>query len=124
MEGLVLGKRTRRYFDIFSTICFFEIMFCLNLLMDRIEEEYKHNVLIYCIFIFQIINFYMNLLMERGERENKPKVYAFNTFFYPKITSGGQAAVKRWTRRVDVFAQDYILVPVHLGMHWCLAVCI
>ena len=64
----------------------------------------------------------MNLLMERGEQENKPKVYAFNTFFYPKITSGGQAAVKRWTRRIDVFAKDYILIPVHLGMHWCLAV--
>lgn len=64
----------------------------------------------------------MNLLMERGEKDNRPKVYAFNTFFYPKVMSGGQAAVKRWTRRVDVLAVDYILIPVHLGMHWCLAV--
>lgn len=70
----------------------------------------------------EIINFYMNLLVERGEQDGNSKVYAFNTFFYPKILSGGQAAVKRWTRRVDVFAHDYILIPVHLGMHWCLAV--
>lgn len=70
----------------------------------------------------EVINFYMNLLMERGEKDNRPKVYAFNTFFYPKVVSGGQSAVKRWTRRVDVLAVDYILVPVHLGMHWCLAV--
>jgi len=22
-------------------------------------------------------------------------------------------------KKVDVFSHDYILVPVHLGMHWC-----
>ncbi|KAL4221969.1 SUMO1 sentrin specific peptidase 1 [Mactra antiquata] len=70
----------------------------------------------------EVINFYMNLLMERGEQEGHAKVYAFNTFFYPKIMNGGQPSVKRWTRRVDVLAVDYILIPVHLGMHWCLAV--
>ena len=30
--------------------------------------------------------------------------------------------MKRWTRKVDVFSYDILLVPVHLGMHWCLAV--
>ncbi|XP_041366433.1 sentrin-specific protease 1-like [Gigantopelta aegis] len=70
----------------------------------------------------EIINFYMNLLMSRAEEEGKPKVYAFNTFFYPKVMNGGQASVKRWTRKVDIFSYDYILIPVHLGMHWCLAV--
>ena len=64
----------------------------------------------------------MNMLMERGEKEGKPRVHAFNTFFYPKIINGGHSSVRRWTKRVDVFAMDYILVPVHLGMHWCLAV--
>ena len=64
----------------------------------------------------------MELLKERGTLDNYPKVHAFNTFFYPKITSGGHSAVRRWTRKVDVFAVDYILIPVHLGMHWCLAV--
>ena len=71
----------------------------------------------------EVINFYMNLLMERGSGESgRPKVYAFNTFFYPKVKESGQSAVKLWTRRVDVLAVDYILVPVHLGVHWCLAV--
>ncbi|XP_053402900.1 sentrin-specific protease 1-like [Mercenaria mercenaria] len=69
-----------------------------------------------------VINFYMNLLMERGEQEGCSKVYAFNTYFYPKMMSGGHSAVKTWTRRVDVLAVDYILIPVHLGKHWCLAV--
>ncbi|XP_053402902.1 sentrin-specific protease 1-like [Mercenaria mercenaria] len=69
-----------------------------------------------------VINFYMNLLMERGELEGCSKVYAFNTYFYPKMMSGGHSAVKTWTRRVDVLAVHYILIPVHLGKHWCLAV--
>lgn len=73
-------------------------------------------------FHAQVINFYMNLLMARGESENKPSVFAFNTFFYPKIMSDGHSGVRRWTRRVDIFSKDYILIPVHLGMHWCLAV--
>ena len=28
----------------------------------------------------------------------------------------------QWTRKVDLFAFDMIMVPLHLGMHWCLAV--
>ncbi|ESP00184.1 hypothetical protein LOTGIDRAFT_201054 [Lottia gigantea] len=70
----------------------------------------------------EVINFYMNMLMERGENDNMPKVHAFNTFFYPKLMGAGHSAVRRWTKRVDVLAVDYILIPVHLGMHWCLAI--
>ncbi|CAN7976779.1 unnamed protein product [Ixodes persulcatus] len=71
----------------------------------------------------EVINFYMNLLMERGRTEpGLPSVYAFNTFFYPKLLTSGHAALRRWTRHVDVFAHDMLLVPVHLGKHWCLAV--
>ncbi|XP_075708027.1 sentrin-specific protease 1 isoform X2 [Rhinoderma darwinii] len=70
----------------------------------------------------EIINYYMNLLMERSKRKGLPKVHAFNTFFFPKLKSAGFQAVKRWTKKVDVFNVDVLLVPVHLGVHWCLAV--
>ncbi|KAM3933006.1 sentrin-specific protease 1 [Leptodactylus fuscus] len=70
----------------------------------------------------EIINFYMNLLMERSKRKGLPKVHAFNTFFFPKLKCAGFQAVKRWTKKVDVFDVDILLVPVHLGVHWCLAV--
>ena len=33
----------------------------------------------------------------------------------------GHAAIKRWTKKIDIFSFDLILIPVHLGMHWCLA---
>ena len=49
------------------------------------------------------------------------QVYATNTFFYPKLMQSGHSALKRWTRKVDIFAQDLMIIPVHLGMHWCLA---
>ncbi|XP_075212918.1 sentrin-specific protease 1-like isoform X2 [Lycorma delicatula] len=70
----------------------------------------------------EVINFYMNLLIERGKKDKMPKVYAFNTFFYPKLIESGHASLKRWTRKVDVFAHDLIVVPVHLGVHWCMAI--
>lgn len=71
----------------------------------------------------EVINFYMNLLMQRcEERKDLPKVYATNTFFYPKLMQSGQAGLRRWTRKVDIFAHDLIVVPVHLGVHWCLSI--
>ena len=30
--------------------------------------------------------------------------------------------MKRWTRKVDIFSLDVITVPIHLGMHWCMAI--
>ncbi|KAL0895198.1 hypothetical protein ABMA27_013639 [Loxostege sticticalis] len=71
----------------------------------------------------EVINFYMNLLMQRaGERPQLPRVYAANTFFYPKLMQAGQAGLRRWTRKVDIFAHDLMVVPVHLGVHWCLSI--
>ncbi|XP_039285347.1 sentrin-specific protease 1-like [Nilaparvata lugens] len=64
----------------------------------------------------------MNLLIERSKKEGLPKVYAFNTFFYPKLMESGHASLKRWTRKIDIFSQDLIIVPVHLGVHWCMAI--
>ena len=65
----------------------------------------------------------MALIVERNSSEdNRPSVYAFNTFFYPKLREKGHQALKRWTRKVDIFSFDFIFVPIHLGMHWCLAV--
>ncbi|XP_011872767.1 PREDICTED: sentrin-specific protease 1-like [Vollenhovia emeryi] len=71
----------------------------------------------------EVINFYMNLLIARGTSSDKyPKVHAMNTFFYPKLLSGGHASLKRWTRKVDIFAQDLMVVPVHLDIHWCMSI--
>ncbi|XP_029974540.1 sentrin-specific protease 1 [Salarias fasciatus] len=70
----------------------------------------------------EVINFYMNLLVERSKEPELPSVNTFNTFFYPKLRSSGYSAVRRWTKKMDIFAKDILLIPVHLGVHWCLAV--
>lgn len=72
--------------------------------------------------ISQVINFYMNLLVERSKDPSMPSVNTFNTFFYPKLRSSGYTAVRRWTKKMDIFSKDILLVPVHLGVHWCLSV--
>lgn len=64
----------------------------------------------------------MNLLMCRNEQENCRKVYAFSTFFFQKLHGGGHSAVRRWTKAVDLFQYEVIIVPLHLGVHWSLAV--
>lgn len=69
----------------------------------------------------EVVNAYMNLLVIRGNKTGYKRVYAFNTFFYPKLRESGYSSIKRWTRRVDIFNHDFVLVPVHLGSHWCLA---
>lgn len=75
------------------------------------------------------MNFYFSLIMERSATEAGPlKVYSFSTFFFPKLRgggggqAGGHATVKRWTKAVDLFLFDLILVPLHLGIHWAMAV--
>ncbi|KAM3870971.1 uncharacterized protein senp2 [Diretmus argenteus] len=77
----------------------------------------------------EVINFYLSLVMERCSGQAAGlKVYSFSTFFFPKLRcggggqAGGHAAVKRWTKSVDLFLYDLILVPLHLGVHWALAV--
>mmetsp|Transcript_25006 Transcript_25006/g.35018 ORF Transcript_25006/g.35018 Transcript_25006/m.35018 type:complete len:660 (+) Transcript_25006:108-2087(+) len=70
----------------------------------------------------EVINFYMNVLMDRNSKEpSLPKMFIFNTFFFSMLEKGYER-VKKWTRKVDVFSLNYVIIPVHLGVHWCLAV--
>ncbi|XP_008820000.1 sentrin-specific protease 2-like [Nannospalax galili] len=70
----------------------------------------------------EVINFYMNLLVERSQSQGYPELHVFNTFFYPKLKYGGYSSVKRWTRGVNLFAKELILVPIHRKVHWSLVV--
>lgn len=73
----------------------------------------------------EIINAYFEMIQARSnsdDHRNLPKVHVFSTHFYSTIMERGYEGVQRWTRKVDIFAKDLILIPVHLGMHWVLAV--
>lgn len=45
----------------------------------------------------------------------------FSTFFYLKLVSAGFGGVHRWVDEVDLLGKDLLLVPIHMGAHWCLA---
>ena len=71
----------------------------------------------------EIINYYLNLIVDRGNKsENFASCHTMNTFFYPRLLEGGYSKVQRWTKRVDIFSKDFLLVPIHLQVHWCMAV--
>lgn len=71
----------------------------------------------------EVINFYMELLGERSRNNDSlPKVHGMNTFFLKRLMETGYSGVRRWTRKVDLFAHDIIPVPVHKGIHWCMAI--
>merc|ERR1712012_96922 len=69
-----------------------------------------------------IVNFYFSMIEARSSsNQNLPKTYVFSTFFYPRLQEVGHQGVARWTIGTDIFSYDLLLMPIHLGMHWCLA---
>ncbi|XP_077471983.1 sentrin-specific protease 5-like isoform X4 [Stigmatopora argus] len=64
----------------------------------------------------QVINTYGELIMDAAQH----KVHFLNTFFHRKLVAKGFDGVKRWTKQVDLFSKNLVLVPVHLEFHWCL----
>ncbi|XP_025049533.1 sentrin-specific protease 3 [Alligator sinensis] len=48
------------------------------------------------------------------------QVHFFNSFFYDKLRTKGYEGVKRWTKNVDIFQKELLLVPIHLEVHWSL----
>jgi sentrin-specific protease 1 len=71
-----------------------------------------------------VINFYFNLIAQRSQGKDSPcRAHCMRTFFYPKLLDAGYSGVRRWTKKVDIFKDfDIVLIPVHLGVHWTLAV--
>ena len=64
------------------------------------------------------------MIEERSQQDALRTVHAFSTFFLPKILKQGPASCRRWTRGVDIFAKEYLIIPAHWLKpdHWCLVV--
>ena len=77
----------------------------------------------------EVINIYMKLLGARNDREGStlPDCHFHNTMFYAKLAESDKgycyANVRRWTKRVDLFSKEMVIVPTHVdGIHWTLSV--
>uniref|UniRef100_A0A8D8Y097 Sentrin-specific protease 7 n=2 Tax=Cacopsylla melanoneura TaxID=428564 RepID=A0A8D8Y097_9HEMI len=90
-----------------------------------------------------IIDFYLGfLLQEMATPQIKEKTHIFSTFFYKRLTQkptrkvagsiegdpNVSAAKKRhsrvqsWTKNINVFEKDFIVVPINSNAHWFLAI--
>ena len=79
-----------------------------------------------------LISFFLRFLeQELGDRrpDVAKRVYFFNTYFYATLTNTHKGkkcfnyeGVQKWTRTVDLFTFDYIIVPINESSHWYLAI--
>ncbi|EXJ60533.1 hypothetical protein A1O7_04686 [Cladophialophora yegresii CBS 114405] len=79
-----------------------------------------------------LILFFMRYLETHMEKNN-PEVYKrmhfFNTYFYEALTKNPKAkknlnyeAVSRWTKNINLFSRDFVVVPVNENLHWYVAI--
>ncbi|KAI3112662.1 hypothetical protein CBS147333_3636 [Penicillium roqueforti] len=79
-----------------------------------------------------LIALYMRFLQDHLERTNKEaakRIYFFNTYFFATLTNTPRgdrginySGVEKWTRNVDLFSYDYIVVPINENAHWYVAI--
>lgn len=79
-----------------------------------------------------IIDFYLKYICENiMSQEQRNKTYIFNSYFYKRLTQKTSnksdpavthAQVKKWTRGVDIFEKDFIIIPINEHCHWYLAI--
>jgi sentrin-specific protease 7 len=105
-KPLIFGERPHR------AVVYFDDLPCID------EEEYLND---------SVIDFYLIYLFNKSGI-SRDKVFYFSTQFYTTLTANtgrlsiDYAAVKNWTSKVDIFAYDYIVVPINEAMHWYLAI--
>ena len=78
----------------------------------------------------EVINLWMELMNARDvvlvALDGRRRTYFCNSFFYSKLNEGNvykYSNVQRWTKNIDIFDQEMVIIPVNISnQHWCLAV--
>ncbi|KAK2743527.1 hypothetical protein FQN57_004824 [Myotisia sp. PD_48] len=79
-----------------------------------------------------LVGFYIRFL-EHHLEQTRPalaqRIYFFNSYFFatlknsPKGQKGiNYQGVQKWTRNVDIFSFDYVVVPINENAHWYVAI--
>ena len=83
-----------------------------------------------------IIDFYLkHLQYTKLSSTDKDRVHIFTTFWFSRLTSKPSPIearkeplqrrhdkVKRWTRKVNIFEKDFVVVPINENYHWYLCI--
>ncbi|KIJ30821.1 hypothetical protein M422DRAFT_267651 [Sphaerobolus stellatus SS14] len=84
--------------------------------LDRLEPRQWFNDI--------VMDYGLSQALRRHQLSESPlcKLWVFSTFFYTKLRTKGYPSVASWSRRWDVFAQELIVIPVHMAYHWSIIV--
>ncbi|XP_054260206.1 uncharacterized protein LOC128984862 [Macrosteles quadrilineatus] len=92
-----------------------------------------------------IIDFYLKYIVEKTlSPEDRARTHVFSSFFYKRLTTKPppkrksmnpvendptaspavkrHSRVKNWTKNVNLFAKDFIIIPINENSHWFLAI--
>lgn len=79
-----------------------------------------------------LISFFIQYLethLEKNCPDLYKRMYFFNTYFYEALTKTSRGkkginfdAVSRWTKNINIFSRDFVIVPVNENFHWYLAI--
>ncbi|KAL9968511.1 hypothetical protein ACROYT_G020612 [Oculina patagonica] len=84
-----------------------------------------------------IIDFYLKyVFFEKLKPEDRARTHILSSFFYKRLTQRKNnnndtftstpdrmhSQVRTWTKNVDIFEKDFVIVPINESSHWYLAV--
>ncbi|GAB6032823.1 hypothetical protein CHUAL_012025 [Chamberlinius hualienensis] len=89
-----------------------------------------------------IIDFYLKYVyFEKLSERDRKRTYIFSSFFYKKLVNSRSASrarlsagrvslssddhrnrLKGWTKHVDLFEKDFVIIPINQRNHWYLAI--
>ncbi|KAJ8674883.1 hypothetical protein QAD02_010669 [Eretmocerus hayati] len=86
-----------------------------------------------------IIDFYLKYLsLEVLSKEDNDRTHMFSSYFYKRLTSPHaqanentdnlspaakrHARVQKWTKNVNIFEKDFVVIPINEHAHWFLAI--
>ena len=82
-----------------------------------------------------IIDFFLKYLIEvKLTSKQKERLHLFSTFFYERLTQRNTNSdqpktpttmhrmVKSWTKNVDIFDKDFLVIPINESAHWFLVI--
>jgi sentrin-specific protease 1 len=98
--------------EVLVTISRLEVKRCDIRLLEGVN--WLNSVLIDCYFA---------LIKTRSEADSSlPKVHAMSCGFMVKLKLEGYDAVRRWTKKSNLFALDLLVIPIHAPRHWRLII--
>jgi sentrin-specific protease 1 len=98
--------------EVLVTIARLEIKRCDIIQLEG--SKWLNSVLIDC---------YLALIKGRSEAVSSlPNIHVMSCGFMIKLKLEGYGAVRRWTKKINLFDLDLLIVPIHAPFHWRLII--